>query len=111
MPSSGFGDILELLKFPSPHRTGTEISNAAVLYHIIQCTHYFFHRCIAVQSMDLEDINIRIKPLAARSHGVQDVLPGETDSIYKALFVLKPKFRNGGLVYGIESIIYLAEYH
>jgi hypothetical protein len=87
MPPIPLRNILQRLKLPRRHGTRTNIPNLPTLHHVIQGFHYFMPRRLAVQSVDLQHIDVRAQPLYALIHGVEDVFPAEAHLVYVVVVI------------------------
>lgn len=81
VPSVLFRNILQSLELPGGHGTRTNIPHPALLDDIVQCLHYLLSGCVAVQTMDLQDIDVGAQSLHALLDRVEDVLAAQTDSV------------------------------
>ena len=73
--------------FPAAYRTSTDIADFAALDHIIESLHDLFARGVAVQTVDLEHIDIGTQTLDASVNGIEDVLARQTDSVDEVSFI------------------------
>jgi hypothetical protein len=56
------------------YRASTNIADLAALDDIVQGLHDFLARSVAIQTMDLEHIDVRAETLDACVNGIEDVL-------------------------------------
>jgi hypothetical protein len=81
VPAMLLSNILQRLELPGRHGRGTDVANPALLYDIVESLHNLLPRGVAVQTMDLEDVDVCAKSLHALLYRVEDVLAAETDLV------------------------------
>lgn len=59
------------------YRACTDVSNFSTFNDIVQCPHNFGPGRLAIQSVDLQDINVCAETCHACIHGIEDVLSGQ----------------------------------
>ncbi len=64
------------------YRAGADVSDLAALHHVVERFHDFFSRRVSVQTVDLQDVDVRAQPLDARIYRVQDVLPRQSHLVH-----------------------------
>jgi hypothetical protein len=62
VPSMLLGNVIEHLQLPCGHRASTDVPYFTAVDHIIQGTHDLLRRGIAIEAMNLEDVNVRPQP-------------------------------------------------
>jgi hypothetical protein len=82
MPSVLLSDVLQRLELPRRHRTRANVPHPTLFDNVVQCLHDLLPWCVAVQTVDLEDVDICAQSLNALLHGVENVLPAQADFVY-----------------------------
>lgn len=81
VPSVLLRDVLQRLEFPRSHGAGADVPNPALLDNIVQRLHDLFPRGIAVQAVDLQDIDVCAEALDALLHSIEDMFAAESNLI------------------------------
>jgi hypothetical protein len=63
------------------YTTGTNVPYLSRLYYVVQGAHDLLHWDVAIQPVDLEEVDIGAKSFDAGIDGVKNVFPAKTDSI------------------------------
>lgn len=89
IPPMALSHILQRLKLPARHATGTNIPHLPGLDHIIQRLHDLLRWRLPIQPMDLQHINVRPQSRNALVHSVQDVFPRQPDLVHHRPVILR----------------------
>ena len=81
VPAVALGDVLEGLEFPGGHCAGADVADLAAVNDVVEGLHDFLAGGVAVQAVDLEDVDVGTQALDTGVDGVEDVLAGETDAV------------------------------
>jgi hypothetical protein len=81
VPAILLRNVLQRLKLPASHRAGTDISHPSLLNNIVQRLHDLLPGCVAVETVDLQNIDVCAQSLNALLHRVEDVLAAQTDLV------------------------------
>jgi len=81
VPAILLSDVLQRLELPRSHRAGANVPDPALLNDVVERLHNFLPRCIAVQAMDLEDVDVRAQALHTLLHRIEDVLPAQANRV------------------------------
>lgn len=74
----GDGVVLHREELVCIARAHSNVANVARFDNIVQSLHRFFDRCLRVEAMALEDVNVvEIEPFQTSLDAVKDVLPTE----------------------------------
>jgi hypothetical protein len=71
------------------YRASTDIADLTTLDNIIQSLHDFLAGSVAVQTVNLEHIDVCAETLDASINGIEDVLARQTDTVDKVTFVTR----------------------
>lgn len=63
------------------YRASTDVPHLAALNHIVQSFHDLLARGLAVQTVDLQHVDVRAEPLDAGVDRVEDVLARQADAV------------------------------
>lgn len=91
---------LQVLKLPSRHRAGANIPDPTLFNNIVQGSHNLFWRRPAIETVNLQYIDVRAKSLDASLDRIKDVLPRQPDTVHE-LIVVDRNGVDGGLLRGI----------
>jgi hypothetical protein len=81
VPPVLLGNVLQRLELPRRHRTCANVPDPTLLNDIVQGLHDLLSRCVTVQAVDLEHIDICAETLDALLDGIEDVLAAETNLV------------------------------
>jgi hypothetical protein len=82
VPAMLLRNVLQRRKLPSSHGTGANVADPAFLDDIVQGLHDLFSWCASIKTMNLENVDVGAQPFDALLHGIEDVLPAQSDFIY-----------------------------
>lgn len=92
------------------NRGSSNIAYFATLNHIIERTHNLLHRCIAIQSVKLKNIDVRSEALDARINSIKDMLPAQAALVYSLPIIDgKPQIERSSLL--VNCVETLAHNH
>ena len=74
--------VLQHLELPSCHRTRPNVPDLPALYYIVKRLHNLFFRGLAVQSVDLQHIDICAQSFHTRIDRIEDMLSAESDLVH-----------------------------
>lgn len=81
VPPVLLSNVLQCLELPRRHRASTDVSNPPLLNDIVQRFHDLLSRCAAVETVDLQYVDVRAESLNALLDSVEDVLAAEADLV------------------------------
>lgn len=81
VPPVLFRNILQRLELPRRHRARADVPDPALLHNVVERLHDLLSRCVTVQAVDLQDVDICAEPLNALLHGIEDVLAAEPNLV------------------------------
>ena len=102
-------DVLQCLELPCRHRTRANIPDPTLLNHIVQRLHNLFPRCVTVQAVNLQNIDVGTKALGALFNGVEDVLPAETNPVDHLAVVGRDRRDGEGRVFFVDAEVAFRE--
>jgi hypothetical protein len=82
VPSILLRNVLQRLELPCRHRTCANVSHPALLNDIVERLHDFFAWCVAVQTVDLQDVDVCAQSLDTLLHSIEDVLAAQADFVH-----------------------------
>jgi hypothetical protein len=77
--------------------TSSNVSDFPALNYIVESAHDFLTRSVAVQPVDLQNVDVGAQSLHAGVHGVEDVLPRQPNTVDPVAVILA-RGRNRRLV-------------
>lgn len=87
VPAVALGDVLELLELPRRHARGPDVADLAGLDDVVQRPHDLLPGHGAVESVDLQHVDVRPQPGDALVHRVNNVFPAEADLVEHVVVV------------------------
>jgi hypothetical protein len=103
VPAVALGDVLEGLEFPGGHCAGTDVADLAAVDDVIEGLHDFLAGGVAVQTVDLENVDVGAQALNAGVDGVENVLAGETDAVHELAIVDSRGGDRGHLAFVVDT--------
>lgn len=86
------------------YRTSTDIPHLPTLHHIIQRFHDFLPRRLAIETVNLQNIDVGAQPTHTRIHSIEYVLPRQADLVHH-FSVISAHSRNWWLPFGRNAEI------
>jgi hypothetical protein len=81
VPSVVLRSVLECPELPASHRACTDVPHLALFNDVVERLHDLFSRCVAIQTVDLQYIDICAQSLHAFLDRVKDVLVAQPDLV------------------------------